>query len=88
MKKKLVATIVILLMALVMVRVVSLIIFPVMSMDMGVEQLEDSNTVFQELQVFEWSKTVFNSIVMSVAGISIVLIWLKSIKRVCERAKG
>lgn len=80
--KRLIVTIVLMLLALVIVRVVELAVFPVVSMDIGVRQLEDSNTIFQELQAFEWSKMVFTSIVLSVTGLSVLLVWWKPIKKV------
>ena len=80
--KRLIVTIVLMLLALVVVRVAELAIFPVISMDIGVKQLEDSNEIFQELQAFEWSKTVFSIVVLSVASLSVLLVWWKPIKKV------
>lgn len=80
--KRLIVTIVLMLLALVVVRVAELAIFPVVSMDIGVRQLEDSNSIFQELQAFEWSKTVFTSVILSVTGLSVLLVWWKPIKKV------
>lgn len=79
MKWKLIMTVLVVLLAMWAIHVVGLAVFPVMSMDQGVRQLEDSNEVFQEVQLFEWIKTVFSYLVYSIAGLIIVLVWRKSI---------
>ena len=66
-------------MALIGVRIVDLAVLPVVSMDYGVRQLEDSNEVFQERQLYEWAKPLFGFVILSVTGLSVLLIWWKPI---------
>lgn len=85
--KKLIITIVILLVAIFTIRITELLIFPVVSMELGVSQLEDSNEAFQEMQAFEWGRVVCDQIIPIVAGILIMLVWLKSIKQLLSKGR-
>lgn len=80
--KRLILTVVIILLAMLAVDVVTLLIFPVASMDVGVRQLEDSNVVFQEVQALEHFKNIFGQLMLIVAGLLCLIVWLKPIKKV------
>lgn len=82
MKGKLIATIIIVLGVFFARRVMDLVIFPVVSMEYGVEQVEDSVQTFQEIQMFEYMKTIFRYVMVSVTGLFVLAIWWKPIKKV------
>lgn len=82
MKGKLIATVIIVLGVFCACTVMDLVVFPVVSMEYGVEQVEDSVQTFQEIQMFEYMKTVFRYFMMSVTGLLVLAIWWKPIKKV------
>lgn len=82
MKGKLIATIILVLGVFLACRVLDLAIFPVVSMEYGVEQVEDNVQTFQEIQTFEYMKTIYRYVLMSVTGLLVLTIWWKPIKKV------
>ena len=78
--KRLILTIGILILVFLVSNAMELIIFPEMSMKVGVGQLADSNEAFEALQATELTKRVFNTVVFSVAGLLSLIIWWKPIK--------
>lgn len=80
--KRVILTVVVLLLIFLISGAMERIIFPEMSMRVGVDQLKDSNEAFEALRAAEWAKQVFESVIYSIAGLLSLVIWWKPIKRV------
>jgi hypothetical protein len=79
MKKRIVVTAIVVLAAIAVERTADLIIFPSASMDVGVAQLEDSESAFHQVQVLEWGKMSLSIAIWGVAALLILLLFWKPI---------
>lgn len=76
MKKRIVLIVIIWLAVIAIDSTCSRILFPVLSADFGVRQLEDSDEAWQEMQAFEWGKSKYR-LVLFITGAGFTYLTMK-----------
>ena len=87
MKLKITLTVIVLLVVVFLNVVTDRLLFPVVSTDVGVAQLEDSDEAYQELRGFEWFKNTFPAVTYGVSFLIVIFIWNKNIKKLIFNLK-
>lgn len=79
MKLKILVTAIIIFGAIGTEKMAELILFPSTSMDIAVQQVEDAESGFHQVQAFEYFKSVFFIILWGISLLVIFLIWKETL---------